>query len=190
MKTIIYQSLVLIAAILSPLTISASSTSVSDGPTESSAFGIDVEAEMPHTLSMFSLGDGSVRAYTSVDGVMPMGEELYCGAQFTPTECPDGIFFVIEADPNFFLYSLLVNDEDVTDLVEDGVYHCQNVNGDVEVSAIFDVELAYLTTIMGDLPAGMFEVYTLQGSPVDPDHLTTGVYLVRRGTQTAKIYVR
>ncbi len=188
MKTTISKVLMILAAMTGLMTVSA--TAAPNGPTDTNAFGIDVNAEMPHTLSMFALGDGSVRAYTLVEGTMPMGEELYCGAQITATECPDGIFFVIEPDQNFFLSSLMVNDEDVTDLVEDGVYHCESVDGDVEVAAIFDVELAYLTTIMDELPAGTFEVFTLQGAPVDPDHLTTGFYLVRRGHQTAKIYVR
>ena len=187
MKTPIFKTILLLTALFSTLSLSAAQSDPT--PADHESFGVDIDAN-PHTLNIFSMGDGSVHAYTAVSGNLPVGEELYAGEQFMPAECSDGIYFLVEPDHFFTRNSLIVNNENVTDQVEDGVYHYENVEDDVEVWAVFDVELASLTSLLTDLPAGSYEVYTLQGVQVNPEHLTTGFYLLRHGAQTAKIYVQ
>lgn len=63
------------------------------------------------------------------------------------------------------------------------------VAGDVFVTAIFEEVTQSIDDLFGNEADGPVEYYNVQGIRVDAENLVPGVYIVRRGNKTAKIYI-
>lgn len=63
------------------------------------------------------------------------------------------------------------------------------VSGNVNVAATFDEDSGSIESIFGDEADGPIEYYNIQGMRIDAANLVPGVYIVRRGNKTAKIYI-
>lgn len=64
------------------------------------------------------------------------------------------------------------------------------VSGDVTVTATFSEDVQGITDIFGDENDGPLEFYNLQGVKVAAENIVPGIYIVRRGDKTAKVYIR
>ena len=64
------------------------------------------------------------------------------------------------------------------------------VSGDVTVTATFGEDVQGITDIFGDENDGPLEFYNLQGVKVAAENIVPGIYIVRRGDKTAKVYIR
>lgn len=64
------------------------------------------------------------------------------------------------------------------------------VSGDVTVTAAFSSDSQGIIDIFGDENDGPVEFYNLQGVRIDADNLVPGIYVIRRGDKTAKVYIK
>ncbi len=64
------------------------------------------------------------------------------------------------------------------------------VSGDVTVTATFSDDTQGITDIFGDENDGPLEFYNLQGVKIAAENIVPGIYVVRRGEKTAKVYIR
>lgn len=64
------------------------------------------------------------------------------------------------------------------------------VSGDVTVTATFSDETQGITDIFGDENDGPVEIYNLQGVRIPAENIVPGIYIMRRGDKTVKVYVK
>ncbi|MCM1347892.1 MAG: glycoside hydrolase [Firmicutes bacterium] len=61
--------------------------------------------------------------------------------------------------------------------------------GDINVLAVFSDELSGIADLLFDGVEGPTEYFDLNGRPVNPENTATGVYIMRRGGVTKKVYI-
>lgn len=64
------------------------------------------------------------------------------------------------------------------------------VSGNVTVTASFSDDTQGISDIFGDENAGSVEFYNLQGVKIAAENIVPGIYIVRRGEKTAKVYIK
>lgn len=64
------------------------------------------------------------------------------------------------------------------------------VSGNVTVTAIFSDDTQGITDIFGDKNDGPVEIYNLQGVRIPAENIVPGIYIMRRGDKTVKVYVK
>lgn len=178
-----------------------------------------IKVTKPNTINYVIEGDGSVEGWSSLnattgrptsaarqftDGAtISSGDGSSIGLIIIPGSKADGTkreitavtitngedeTFTLDANADRFK-AVTANGE--TDKYAGAIYFVLSpISGDVNVSAQFEDDTQGIDSIFGDENDGPVEFYNLNGVKIEAENLAPGVYIVRRGDKTAKVYIK